>query len=172
MGSAVNWMEILGGVKQLEWLIFFTRLRRKFFGGAIPGSHRNEMLMTRWERRLWRLLLRQPTPRMTSRLSYLKSFDGRLWIRTKPSHLPTTPPTSPIWVRTAPNDCIIFDPRLIHAGGPVPHNKYAAFLSFGVQNNHAHRHLSKFSESQGIRTTEELREDLLLRLRNADLLLS
>lgn len=171
-GLGSEWDEHVGEYKVVRVAFYFQPREDKFFWGAIPGSHLNEIRLTGWEKRLWRLLLRQPTPRMVSRLPYLEASDGRLWIRTKPTYFPTAPPTSPIWIRTTPGDCIIFDPRLIHAGGPVPHHKFAAFLSFGVPNDHSLKHLSKFSESQGIETTEGLRDDLLFRLRKADLLLT
>lgn len=166
-----EWDEGVSEYKVVRVAFYFQPREDEFCWGAIPGSHLNEMLMAGWEKRLWRLLLHRPTPGMPSRLPYLDSFEGRLWIRTQASNLPTTPPTTPVWIRTTPRDCIIFDPRLIHAGGPVPHSKYAAFLSFGVQNDHSHRHLSKFSPSQRNEATWEFNVDFLFKLRSADLLL-
>ncbi len=49
-------------------------------------------------------------------------------------------------VRTHPGDCIIFDQRLLHAGGVLrgTRPKYAIFLSYGLDNAHSRYHRAFF----------------------------
>ena len=50
-----------------------------------------------------------------------------------------------ITIKTKPGDCIIFDQRLMHAGGTLGKKKfpkYAIYLAFGVDNNHTRNHRS------------------------------
>jgi hypothetical protein len=142
-----------------------------FLWGAYPGSHRYEHPLSQWEKRLWCLILPPSLPAINSRLPYLVSSNGRLWIRTQPLRLITQPPTQPHWLRTKPGDCIIFDPRLIHAGGNVTKRKFAAFVSFSVDNEHARKHKAYHFKAVQNNIDDRLRGELTRKLRDADLLL-
>jgi Phytanoyl-CoA dioxygenase (PhyH) len=170
-GVGAEWDERIDEYKIVRVAFYFQALENEFAWGVIPGSHTGEVPMARWEKLLWRPLLSRPTPRISSRLPYPIFSGGRLWIRTKRSSSMWDPPVRPIWIRTNPGDCVIFDPRLIHAGGPVRKNKYAAFLTFGADNEHSRRHAARNSCSLN-GETGGLRAELTRKLHEAGLLLS
>ena len=47
-----------------------------------------------------------------------------------------------IKVKSEAGDCVIFDQRILHAGGKIKGNKpkYSIFLSYGVKNSHYYNH--------------------------------
>lgn len=113
-----------------------------FRWGCIPGTHRRERLMGKTARLFWKSVLRETTA-IGSRLSYLQTEAGRLWIQTGTA---LGPPAEPVWLTPALGDCLLFDPRLIHAGGDVPMSKQAVFCSLGADNEHARRHARSFHD--------------------------
>jgi ectoine hydroxylase-related dioxygenase (phytanoyl-CoA dioxygenase family) len=124
--------------------------------GVIPGSHRYERLIGGREAPIWRRLiaLREIATskwgKLTrgERLPYemrLCNFPDKL-IRTSPrvGAFPWPPPQCPVWVRTEPGDCIIFNQRLYHSASPLVGPKYAVFLSYAAENKHARNHLGYY----------------------------
>lgn len=87
--------------------------------GVIPGSHRQESALTRWELRIW---------------AHIKRITNR------PDLLPRLVTVRPTWVATEPGDCMIFNQRILHSGTHIKGPKYAMFLSYGVENEHARNH--------------------------------
>lgn len=124
---------------------YFQDAVHGFMWGAIDGSHRAERELSQWERALWRQVQDAPQVEIGSRLSHLSaSPTGRPWIRTGNRLRRWHAPAAPTWIETKPTQCILFDPRLIHAGGPVRDTKIAAFLAFGANDVHTQRHRQHF----------------------------
>ena len=95
----------------------------------LPGSHRREDAINRLEYVLWN--------RIRSRLRKYgvgNALPHLFFSRTVQS------------AYTSPGDCIIFDQRLMHAGGRLTgsSSKYSIFLSFGLNNEHSKNHRKFF----------------------------
>lgn len=96
---------------------------------VLPGSHRHESRLRRAEYVFW---------------NKIRSFLRR---RGKNDWLPHWFLSGPRRVvRTQPGDCVIFDQRLLHAGGVIggAEPKYAIYLSFGIDNQHSRNHREFF----------------------------
>jgi hypothetical protein len=131
-----------------------------FSWGAVPRSHRGERDLPRWERALWRRLQPSPPIRIGSRLDHLSAEpEGRPWIRTGPSPRRWQAPAMPRWIPTEPTRCVLFDPRLIHAGGPVGGAKVAAFFALGADDHHTSEHRLRFAPEHNPRHAQ-LRQHL------------
>jgi len=50
----------------------------------------------------------------------------------------------PLWFKTEPGDCLIFNQRLLHTGSHIHGPKYAIFLSYSPENHHAVNHRSYY----------------------------
>jgi hypothetical protein len=124
--------------------------------GVIPGSHRFEQLIWGREAEFWRRLIAVREIAASKwgnlirgeRLPHemrLRNFPDKL-IRTRPraGSLPWPPPQSPLWIRTEPGDCVIFNQRLYHSASPMVGPKYAVFLSYAAENRHARNHLGYY----------------------------
>jgi hypothetical protein len=145
-GTGPEWDEEYRAVRVA---CYFQPAAESFHWGALPGSHCGEQELHRWERALWERVQRTPVIAIDSRMSSLKAYNGRPWIRTQRPAWPWLPPVEPVWIPTEPTSCILFDPRLIHAGGPVVGTKVAAFFAFAVDGAHAARHAAHFGRSSG-----------------------
>ncbi len=124
--------------------------------GVIPGSHRYEQGVWGRERAVWRRLiaLRERALSAWGKLTRgeglphemrLHSFPDKL-IRTRPrtGKLPWPPPTNPVWIRTEPGDCVVFNQRLYHSASPLIGPKYAVFLSYATENTHGRNHIAYY----------------------------
>ncbi|WP_300301998.1 phytanoyl-CoA dioxygenase family protein [Ferrovibrio sp.] len=91
----------------------------------LPGTHRHESWLNRMEVRFWNEL-------RTRWRRFLDTNSLPQWAISMPK---TT-------IRHKPGDCLIFDQRVLHAGGVVAGAmpKYAAYLSFSLDNIHAYNH--------------------------------
>jgi hypothetical protein len=141
-GSGTEWNEYPEPYGVVNVALYLQERGEGFEWGAIPGSHRGEHLMGPWEQRLWRRL--HWRGRIGSRLGYVNAEAGWLPLRVKSARWPFQPPAREVWISPRPGDCIFFDPRLIHAGGPVPGWKIAVFFSLGTFNQHTRRHATHF----------------------------
>ena len=108
--------------------------------GVLPGSHRFEERLSPRESTYW-----QNRARLWQSVTGHK-IDATLpaapVIRTRRGGIPyVTPPTAPVWIKTEPGDCIIFDQRLYHSASPIHGPKYAIFLSYSPENKHCRNHL-------------------------------
>ncbi len=92
---------------------------------VLPGTHRRESRLNKLELRFWNEI----------RTRWRKHFDTN----TMPQYCVTMPRET---IRHRAGDCIVFDQRLVHAGGIVRGKmpKYAIYLSYSVDNLHAHNH--------------------------------
>jgi hypothetical protein len=137
-GVGPEWDETVEPYRLVRVALYLQNAGEGFGWGAIPGSHRSEHLLSTAQRH--QILGLPPRPgAVPSRLGYLEVINGRLPIRVAPESC-TSLVADEVWIRTDAGDVLLFDPRLIHAGGEVPYRKYAIFFSFGVPNGHAHRH--------------------------------
>ena len=139
----------------------------------IPGSHHYEFPLSKWERRFWkyftkirnRLKLTLPN-QSTQENSPLQSL-----VRTTPSPYFMQPPTPPVYIKTEPGDCIIFDPRLIHSGSPIYGPKYAIFLTYGINNKHARNHMHYYLYTRTDLDYEKPSPELAQKLKEENLLM-
>ncbi|MDE0779534.1 MAG: phytanoyl-CoA dioxygenase family protein [Alphaproteobacteria bacterium] len=95
----------------------------------LPGSHRRETKLARAEYVIWNKL--RGFLRQRGRNNLLSHH-----FLTARRHV----------LRAKPGDCIIFDQRVMHAGGVIrgPEPKYAIYLSFGIDNRHSRNHRAFF----------------------------
>jgi hypothetical protein len=115
--------------------------------GVMPGSHRFEQHLTGNSRRLWTRLLAAEyrMKRALWRLGLAEEpYYYHPWFHqyndpARPGLL--TRPTEPVWIKTEPGDCIIFSQRLYHSASPIVGPKYAVYLSYSAENEHARNHL-------------------------------
>jgi hypothetical protein len=124
--------------------------------GVIPGSHRYEEKIAGYEAAFWRDLIgwRDKAVSKWGKLTRGEGIphDMRFWnlpnnpFRTRPrvGSLPWPPPARPIWIRTEPGDCIIFNQRLYHSASPMTGPKYAAYLSYASENEHGRNHVAYY----------------------------
>lgn len=98
---------------------------------VLPGTHRRESWLTNREYVFW---------------NKLRTFARDHGRNDLLPHLFLSGPK--VTVRTQPGDCVIFDQRLLHAGGVIgkAKPKYAMFLSYGADNAHSRYHRSFFLE--------------------------
>jgi hypothetical protein len=115
--------------------------------GVVPGSHRHEEKLSPNTAKLWKRLLdaeykfKQTLARagLAEEPHYYHPWFHH---RTKPAAFPLlSRPTDPIWVKTEPGDCLIFHQRLYHSASAIKGPKYALFLSYSAENEHARNHL-------------------------------
>lgn len=119
--------------------------------GVIPGSHRRESTLTNLEVKAWNLMSR--------------SLKMRDWV------IPMVT-VRPVWVKTEPGDCIVFDTRLLHSPTPIRGPKYAIFLSYGAENQHARNHRRYYLGERPDLGYQEYPPELARRLQEANLLLN
>jgi len=69
------------------------------------------------------------------------------------------------WIATQPGDCIIFDPRILHAGGAVLGSQYSIFLAYGIENEHFRHHQVYLCRMRQEMQQENLSPKLVQRLK-------
>lgn len=169
-GIGLEWGDGSDRYKVVRVAFYLQAWEDDFLWGAIPGSHRYEHALSNWEKKFWQGIIPTPEPKIRSRLPYLDASDGRLWVRTQPAQFILRPPTQPHWLRTKPVNCVIFDPRLIHVGGPVPNRKYAALFSFGTDNEFSHNHFTYHSPIANGKSDDSIGKSFKIKLCEAGLL--
>ena len=123
---------------------------------VFPNSNKKETLLTKVEMRLW---------------NYLRLFWSKKFNKNYLSHFFFSSKT--VNIKHKAGDCVIFDQRMIHAGGVVNGKfpKYSIFLSFGEKNNlHTNNHHKYYlSRPTYLR---QIPSELKKRLKNSKLLLT
>lgn len=114
--------------------------------GVVPGSHRYEEKLGKNARRLWSRLI--PAEYAAKRALWRMGLVDEPYLyhpwfhhRTRPAAWPLARPTDPVWIKTEPGDCIIFNQRLYHSASPINGPKYAMYLSYSADNEHARNHV-------------------------------
>ena len=144
--------EIYGVVRVAIYLSHFGTSGSSLL--ILPGSHRSETKWNRWEYVLWNKL--RTFARKKNWNEYLPHiFLSRPYRRLK----------------TRPGDCLIFDQRVMHAGGVLrgPLSKYALYMSFGLNNIHSTNHRNFFLERPTY--SKNIPDKLREQLQTTDLLL-
>lgn len=100
-----------------------THAESGFKFGLIPGSHRHESRLVRWERQ---------APRFST-VRRMVMGQSLAFARAR-------------WIATEPGDVVIFDHRVLHCGGRTQGPKYSIYLGAGVQNDHFNRHWSYYRD--------------------------
>ncbi len=124
---------------------------------VLPGTHMRESKLNRYEYIFWnrvRVFLRKH--RLNEKLPHF-FFSGSI-----------------VTHKTKPGDCVIFHQRLLHAGGRINGRmpKYAAYLSFGLDNHHSRNHRNYFvNKRDNLDYLHEIPKELKDRLRDQNLLL-
>jgi len=131
--------------------------------GVVPGSHRFEQKLSDDEWHVWaggqqhstlaqrilrRLGLRREAP--------LPERSMVMW-----THPEKTTPSCPLWIQTEPGDCIIFDQRLYHSASPIHGPKYAIYLSYSPENQHARNHMGYYRYFRKDLAYDDLDPDLV-----------
>jgi hypothetical protein len=156
-GVGPDWDESLGPYQVLRLAIYLqTYAESRSALGVIPGSHRYEEKVTGAEEKLWwkvtalreraastwgRLIRGEPLP------SEMRSWnfpEGLIRTRPRLGAIPWPPPEWPVWVRTEPGDCVIFNQRLYHSASPMTGPKYAVYLSYAAENEHGRNHVAYY----------------------------
>ena len=115
--------------------------------GVVPGSHRFEQKLTGNDHRIWKRVLgaEYRVKRGLHRMGLAEEpYYYHPWFlhRTHSSRWPIlSRPTEPVWIKTEPGDCIIFNQRLYHSATPIIGPKYAMYLSYSPEDEHARNHL-------------------------------
>jgi ectoine hydroxylase-related dioxygenase (phytanoyl-CoA dioxygenase family) len=143
-----DWDESLGPYRIVRVAIYLqTYAESRSALGVVPGSHRYEERLSGNSRRLWTRVLgaeyRLKRALWQMGLGEEPSY-YHPWFqhRTRPTRWPLlTRPTDPVWIKTEPGDCIIINQRLYHSASPIIGPKYAMYLSYSADNEHARNHL-------------------------------
>jgi len=115
--------------------------------GVMPGSHRREQRLSGNDLRLWSRVLDMEYRgrRILWRLGMAdEPIYYHPWFlqRNEPVRWQfLSRPTMPVWIKTEPGDCVIFDQRLYHSSSPIVGPKYSVFLSYSPENEHARNHI-------------------------------
>ncbi len=145
--------------------------------GVVPGSHRFERRLTDVE---WKKYVRKQVgpfsrriARRLGRVPKLEALDRNMTMWTEPevSLERGDDPKKPVWIKTEPGDCIIFDQRLYHSASPIHGPKYAIYLSYSPENQHARNHMGYYRHFRKDLNYEDLPESLATRLSEQGLLM-
>ena len=120
--------------------------------GVIPGTHRQDEASRRAAREVERGA----------------KLLGKLRIKEQ---LPPLLRARPVWIKTEPGDCVVFNQRLFHSGSKIRGPKYAIYLSYGAPNEHAHNHRRYYLEERTDLGYGDYPPDLAGRLREEELYL-
>ncbi len=129
-GSGSDWQEnaeTYGVVRVAIYLSDYSNSGSSLL--VLPGSHRQESSINRREYVFW---------------NKLRSFARRRNVNGACPHIFLSRPY--VRLKTHPGDCLIFDQRVMHAGGNLhgPLSKYAIYMSYGANNSHAANHRTFF----------------------------
>lgn len=143
-----DWDESVSPYQIVRVAIYLQRYAESHSAlGVVPGSHKFEQRLTGNDRRFWSRYLgaEYRVKRVLSRIGMAdEPYYYHPWFqqRTRPTHWPLlVRPTDPVWIKTEPGDCIIFNQRLYHSASPIVGPKYAIYLSYSPENEHAQNHL-------------------------------
>ena len=143
--------------------------------GVMPGSHRFESRANSFVRRFWALFfsVARKAQNLVSTLGLCKKqkkLDKHMIVWTQ-GHKPSVlqPPTKPEWIETEPGDCIVFDQRTYHSASPIHGPKYAIYLSYSPENQHARNHMGYYRHFRKDLAYEDLDPDLIEQLEEKDL---
>ncbi len=129
-GEGPDWDEREAAYREARVVVYLSDYRDSHSSLVVlPGSHRRETRLNRLEYVAW---------------NKLRSFARRRGRNDLLPHIFLSAPT--VTLKTRPGDCVIFDQRMMHAGGVLRGTKpkYSIFLSFGLNNHHSRNHRAFF----------------------------
>tara|TARA_Y100000590_G_scaffold437643_1_gene559501 strand:- start:3559 stop:4398 length:840 start_codon:yes stop_codon:yes gene_type:complete len=155
-GTEPDWDESVEPYKIVRVAIYLSDYKDS--GSSLellPSSHKRESWLNQIEYTIWNKI------RVKFRKLGLNEFLPHWFLSRKK-----------ITIKTKPGDCIIFDQRLMHAGGDLgkkDYPKYAIYLAFGIDNSHTRNHRNFYQD----RPTYEknISNDLKVMLKEKNLLL-
>lgn len=128
-GAGPDWDESAEPYRLVRAGVYLQSQREtRFRLGVLPGTHR-------------------PGPITTER----RRFESATGWAGRVRRLFTGDPLEEqaLWLRMGSGDCVLFDPRLLHAGTPIDGPKYSFFLAYGQPNGHFHRHRAYYRHRRG-----------------------
>ena len=142
--------------------------------GVVPGSHRFEQHLSDEEWQHWTRCQQKASfsQRIRRKLGLWKNPplpDRQMVMWTDPDKVR---PSFPVWIKTEPGDCIVFDQRLYHSASPVHGPKYAVYLSYSPDNQHARNHMSYYRHFRKDLGYEDLNPELAAILKERDLFMA
>lgn len=138
-GVGPNWDEAENKYQLARIGIYFEKFSVSNFKlGVIPGSHRRESLLYKIEKNIRILLSIKSLKRTFAKIN---------------------------WIPLESGDCILFDPRLLHAGGWIKGPKQSIFFAYGIANKHFQDHQNYYKYVRKDLNYEELPDELIERLR-------
>lgn len=152
-GSGLDWDESRAKYRVVRVAIYLQSFAESGFKlGVLPGSHRLPCRLFEFQCRAFAYVRRLVTDK--------RNILPPIILGKKPA-----------WIAFDPGDCIVFDARLLHSGGPVHGPKYAIYLSYGVNNEHSYRHRDYYFKERPELGYREMRRELVDRLWEEGLLL-
>lgn len=118
--------------------------------GVVPGSNRFERQLTDSEWRRWVVHYQKASlwQRVKRKLGLWKTPalpERCMTMWTDPlCDTESATPSFPVWIKTEPGDVIIFDQRLYHSASTIRGPKYAVYLSYSPENQHAVNHMGYY----------------------------
>jgi len=177
-GVGPDWDESASPYQVTRVAIYLQRFSEsRSLLGVIPGSHRFEQMLTDDQWTFWKTFLEREyrIERWLSRLTLgkrpLAPRPNRRTTLWTDSHfdLERDRPTTPVWIPTEPGDCILFNQRLLHSASPIIGPKYAVYLSYSPENEHARNHLAYYRHVRKDLNYGPLDPELIHRLQSSQL---
>lgn len=143
--------------------------------GVVPGSHRFESRVRDRHLEYWRFRfgVERKLRKFGNKFgvcSRVEPPEERMMMWTRENYNPwLTRPSYPVWINTEPGDCIIFDQRLYHRASPIHGPKYAVYLSYSPENQHARNHLGYYRHFRKDLDYRPLDPELVAELKTRDL---
>ncbi|HWA99315.1 MAG TPA: phytanoyl-CoA dioxygenase family protein [Pirellulales bacterium] len=138
--------------------------------GIIPGSHRPQRPLPRFGIRAWSKYLRTMRQLRGNSEEDQRRDKDFPWIQTVDHGLPLIGwPALPVWFRTEPGDAVIFDQRCYHCASDITGPKYAIYLSYSPDDEHASNHLYYYTHVRRDLKYGQLDPELVEQLKQAGL---
>ncbi len=171
-----DWDESLGPYRVIRVALYLQSYAESHSElGVVPGSHVFEKKVAGNDQRVWKRVLgaEYGIKRAMSRVGLTEEphyYHPWFYHRTKPARWPLLMrPTEPVWIKTEPGDCVIFNQRLYHCSSPIIGPKYAVFLSYSPEDEHARNHLRYYRYTRKDLKYSPIPAELEDRLREHDL---
>ncbi len=171
-----DWDESVGPYRVTRVAIYLqTYAESRSSLGVVPGSHRFEQKLLGNDRRVWTRVL--AAEYRAKRALWQMGLAGEPnyyhpWFqhRTSAVRWPIfSRPAEPVWVKTEPGDAVIFNQRLYHSPSAIVGPKYALYLSYSPEDEHARNHLRYYRYHRSDLSYSPIPEELAQRLRENDL---
>jgi Phytanoyl-CoA dioxygenase (PhyH) len=172
-GSGPDWQPVASPYKVVRVAIYLQTYAESGSAlGVIPGSHRPQKPISARATGIW-LKYRAFLNRLhlgseqDSESDQNKQFP---WIQTARYGIPKLGwPAWPVWIKTEPGDTVIFDQRCYHSASPLRGPKYAIYLSYSPDDEHASNHLCYYTKLRPDLKYAQIQPELAKRLKEENL---